>query len=184
MNLYVFICLYIYIYICLYGLYLVVYFYYIYILLYIYYLLTDYFIYYEELDFGTRLRRAGWRAHYVAESTVWHKESVTVGKASPLKTRFQTRNRVLYLRRNARGWRKALSIAALVAVVASVHVVRHALAGRWDHARAVVQGLAWHLAHPSLTPDARLPRRPWPRVDRPAAAPRLLSADTLLEVTR
>ena len=144
----------------------------------------DYFIYYEEVDFGTRLRRAGWRAHYVAESTVWHKESVTVGKASPLKTRFQTRNRVLYLRRNARGWRKALSIAALVAVVAPVHVVRHALAGRWAHVRAVVQGLAWHLANPSLTPDARLPRRPWPRVDRPAAAPRVLSADTLLEVTR
>lgn len=149
----------------------------------------DYFIYYEELDFGTRLRRAGWRAHYVAESTVWHKESVTVGKASPLKTYYQTRNRVLYLRRNASGWRKTLLIAALVTVVAFVHVLRYAVAGQRDHARAVIRGLGWHLTHRSLTPDERLPRRPWPRVDRPAAvpraerpvvAPRVLSADTMM----
>ena len=88
----------------------------------------DFFIYYEELDFGTRLRRAGWRAHYAAESLVWHKESVTMGKASPTKVYYQTRNRVLYLRRNASGWRRALAVARLVGLVGPVHAARHALA--------------------------------------------------------
>ena len=120
----------------------------------------DFFIYYEELDFGTRLRRAGWKAHYVAESTVWHKESVTMGKASATKVYFQTRNRVLYLRRNASGWRKALAIAALVGAVGPVHIVRNLAAGRWAHARSVVRGLAWHLSHRTLSPDERLERRP------------------------
>jgi len=118
----------------------------------------DFFIYYEELDFGTRLRRAGWKAHYVAESTVWHKESVTVGKASPTKVYFQTRNRVLYLRRNASGWRKALALAALVGAVGPVHVARHLAGGRRDHARSVVRGLAWHLSHRTLSPDEKLER--------------------------
>ena len=143
----------------------------------------DYFIYYEEIDFGTRLRRAGWRAQYVAESTVWHKESVTVGKASPTKTYFQTRNRVLYLRRNATGWRKALAIGALYAAVGPVHAVRHALAGRWAHVRAVGRGLAWHLTRRALTPDQRLRPRPTPHADRPAM-PRLHPVHTALEVAR
>ena len=129
----------------------------------------DFFIYYEEIDFGTRLRRAGWKAHYVAESTVWHKESVTVGKASPLKTRFQTRNRLLYLRRNGLGWRTPLAMA-FVLLASLVHTVRFALAGQWDHVRAVGQGLAWHLSHPRLTPDERLAPRPaLVALDRPAA---------------
>ena len=142
---------------------------------------ADYFIYYEEIDFGTRLRRAGWRAHYAAASTVWHKESVTVGKASAFKTYFQTRNRVLYLRRNASGWRKALAIAALYAAVGPVHAVRHALAGRWAHVRAVGRGLAWHLTHRALTPDERLRPRPEPQADRPAM-PRLHPVRNGLEV--
>lgn len=148
----------------------------------------DYFIYYEEIDFGTRLRRAGWRARYVAESTVWHKESLSMGKASPTKAYYLTRNRVLYLRRNAAGWRRALAIAALYAVVGPVHALRHALAGRWAHVRAVGRGLAWHLRHPVLTPDERLrPRRraaprPAPTLP-PVASPQVLPVHPLFEAT-
>ena len=119
----------------------------------------DYFIYYEELDFGTRLRRAGWRAHYAAESVVWHKESVTVGKASPLKTEFQTRNRLLYLRRNAAGWRRAFALAWVGGLVTPSHALRHAIRGQWAHVRAVGRGLAWHASHPrarDLAPDEHL----------------------------
>jgi len=141
----------------------------------------DFFIYYEELDFGTRLRRAGWRVHYAAESVVWHKESVTVGKASPFKTYFQTRNRVLYLRRHASGRRRALALARLVGLVAPVHIARHALAGQWEHARAVIRGLRWHLENRTLTPDTRLRRLAAPRVDRPAL-PRLYPVQRVLEV--
>lgn len=146
---------------------------------------SDFFIYYEELDFGTRLRRAGWSAYYVAESVVWHKESVTVGKASPLKTYYQTRNRVLYLRRNGRGWRKGLAITALFGVVGPVHALRHVLAGQREHARSVVRGLAWHLSTRTLTPNERLRRRPAPTpcANRPAV-PRLHPVRSVLEVIR
>ncbi|MEM1055227.1 MAG: glycosyltransferase family 2 protein [Bacteroidota bacterium] len=144
----------------------------------------DFFIYYEEIDFGTRLRRAGWNAHYVAESTVWHKESVTVGKASPLKTRFQTRNRLLYLRRNARGWRKPVAMA-LVLLASLVHAMRYAASGQWEHVRAVRVGLAWHLTHRRLTPDARLAPRPARLIDRPIvdrpAVPRALPVTSLVQ---
>ena len=144
----------------------------------------DFFIYYEELDFGTRLRRAGWRVHYAAESVVWHKESVTVGKASPFKTEYQTRNRILYLRRNAAGWRRSLAVARLVGLVAPAHVARHAVRREWAHVRAIVRGLRWHLTHRDLTPDDRLhaaTSRSRRAGDRPAK-PRLHPVRSVLEL--
>ena len=44
-----------------------------------------YFLYYEELDWCVQIRRAGLKIWYEATSTVYHKESMSVGKQSPLQ---------------------------------------------------------------------------------------------------
>lgn len=60
-----------------------------------------FFIYYEELDWSLRIRKAGYRIMVVPSSVVYHKESMTVGKISPLKSYYQTRNRILLNRIHA-----------------------------------------------------------------------------------
>jgi GT2 family glycosyltransferase len=70
--------------------------------------MTDlYFLYYEEHDWCNGMKKLGLNAYYVGHSKVYHKESVSVGKNSPLKTYYMTRNRLIYLRRNA-NWYKLI----------------------------------------------------------------------------
>jgi GT2 family glycosyltransferase len=60
-----------------------------------------FFLYYEELDWSARMRKKGYKIYYQPASLIYHKESMTTGKESPLKTYYLTRNRILFMRRNA-----------------------------------------------------------------------------------
>ncbi len=62
-----------------------------------------YFLYYEEIDFCERIKQAGFEIWYCGQSIVYHKESMTTGKLSPLKTYYLTRNRLIFSRRNTKG---------------------------------------------------------------------------------
>lgn len=67
----------------------------------------EFFLYYEELDWCAQIRRAGFEIWYEPTGLIYHKESAAVGKMSPLKIFYITRNRLLFMRRNVRGWRLA-----------------------------------------------------------------------------
>lgn len=60
----------------------------------------DFFLYYEELDWCARIRRAGFEIWYEPATLIFHKESAAVGRQSPLKIFYQTRNRRLFMARN------------------------------------------------------------------------------------
>lgn len=107
-------------------------------------LAEDFFIYYEEFDFCARARRSGWTIHYVPDSLVMHKESVTVGKASPMKTEYMTRNRINYLRRNLKGVRRMTTLVYVLAVSVPVNVFRYAIKREWVHVGALWRGVVWH----------------------------------------
>lgn len=114
-----------------------------------------FFLYYEELDWAARFQAAGYDVHYVGTATVFHKESVSTGKASPFKTYYLYRNRLLYIRRNY----KALSyfVAALFFLLVStpLHVLKHLLKGEGPHAKAIGKALWWNLRSPAFQEQAR-----------------------------
>lgn len=70
-----------------------------------------YFLYYEELDWSTQITKAGYALVYEPRTCIYHNESRSTGKESPLKIYFLTRNRLLYTQRNRRGVTRFLSIA-------------------------------------------------------------------------
>lgn len=59
-----------------------------------------YFLYYEEMDYCERIKKAGYKIWYEPKSYILHKESMSVGKNSLLKTYYMSRNRWVFLRRN------------------------------------------------------------------------------------
>lgn len=61
-----------------------------------------FFLYYEELDWCCQIRRAGLDIWYEPMALIFHKESASVGKLSPLKVYYQNRNRLLFMKRNIR----------------------------------------------------------------------------------
>ncbi len=60
-----------------------------------------YFLYYEEHDWTEQAKKKGFDVYYVGTSKIYHKESVSTGKNSPLKTYYLSRNRILFVRRNS-----------------------------------------------------------------------------------
>jgi len=61
----------------------------------------NYFLYYEEMDWGARIKNAGFQIRVNMQALIYHKESVSVGQKSALKEYFMNRNRILFIRRNA-----------------------------------------------------------------------------------
>lgn len=100
-----------------------------------------YFLYYEELDWSVMIRKAGYDIWYDPAFTVFHKESQTTGKASPLKTFYTSRNRLLFAQRNIQGGSKYLTYAYLVCVVAIRDMAKYTFTGKTDLAVAVIKGI-------------------------------------------
>lgn len=100
-----------------------------------------YFLYYEELDWSVMIRRAGYEIWYEPACTVYHKESQTTGRISPLKTFYITRNRLLFAKRNIKGILKYVSYLYLMVVVAAKDMLKYCWQGRNDLSKATFNGI-------------------------------------------
>lgn len=116
-----------------------------------------FFIYYEEHDFAERAKRAGYEIHFVAESWISHKESVTVGKDNAFKTYYMTRNRLLFTRRNVFGVAKLLAIVYVLLCAVPKHSLHYLVRQRWDLLDALWRGMLWHFnRQPEVHTNPRL----------------------------
>lgn len=60
-----------------------------------------FFMYWEDTDLAFRLRGAGWQLAVADKSRIWHKQSATLGKGSPLLDQYFTQSAVRFFRRHA-----------------------------------------------------------------------------------
>lgn len=104
-----------------------------------------FFLYYEEHDWCERIKMAGYKAYYEPKSTVWHKESLSTGKESPLKAYYITRNRILFARRNVRKSFKWLTILYLFTMVPLNFSIRYLKNRQFDLFKAAWKGTLWNL---------------------------------------
>lgn len=73
-----------------------------------------YFLFYEEFDWSHRMREAGYVLYYEPQSSVYHKESMSIPHKTPFREYYLSRSRMIYARRNVKGWRKCLSCLYLL----------------------------------------------------------------------
>lgn len=106
-----------------------------------------FFLYYEELDWCERIKRAGYRIYYVPASRVYHKESMSVGKNSTLKTYYMTRNRLLFMRRNTRGMIKVSWVFFFLLISLPKNILTYLLQREPAHGKAFWKALVWNLTH-------------------------------------
>jgi len=104
-----------------------------------------YFLYYEELDWGARIRAAGYELWYVHNSTVMHKESMSTGKLTPFKTYYMNRARILYLRRNVHGFSFLISFLYQTFVSVPKNTLIFFIKGQRGHGMAYVKAILWHV---------------------------------------
>ena len=111
-------------------------------------LMSDiFFLYYEEMDWMARIRRVGFEIWYVHNSLVFHKDSITTGPESPLKTYYLNRGRLLYMRRNTFGVNHLLGIIYQTIVAVPKNIIIYILKRKPDLLKAYCQAIGWHLSH-------------------------------------
>lgn len=105
----------------------------------------NYFLYYEELDWGAQIRRAGYKIKVVQSVRIFHKESISTGKASPLKTYFQTRNRLLFMRRNMTFYQQVVFYMFFALVAFPKGILKFAFKREVAHLKSFWNGVVWNL---------------------------------------
>ncbi len=61
-----------------------------------------YFIYYDDADWYLKVKSFGWRFAFASKAKVWHKPSSSVGMESPDFYYYRSRNRLLFMKKNAK----------------------------------------------------------------------------------
>lgn len=100
----------------------------------------DYFLYYEELDWCSRMARAGYAIWFNGQAKVYHKESVSTGRNSPLKVYYLTRNRLLYARRNLSGHQALLHYLYFTAIALPKRALVHLRQREYAQLKALFKG--------------------------------------------
>jgi len=104
-----------------------------------------FFLYYEELDWSERIRKQGYKIYYQPKSLIYHKESMTTGKSSPLKTFYLTRNRILFMRRNMSMPAFSVFILYFIFFTIPKNTVAFLLKREALHLKSFWKGILWHI---------------------------------------
>jgi GT2 family glycosyltransferase len=109
-----------------------------------------YFLYYEELDWSAQIKRKGYKIYYQPDSLIYHKESMSVGKKSLIKTYYHCRNRILFMRRNVGPF--ALLAFTLYFTLFSIPKNSFSFLVKREagHLKAFWKGIFWNLSHFSI----------------------------------
>ncbi|PSL20350.1 glycosyltransferase family 2 protein [Chitinophaga ginsengisoli] len=104
-----------------------------------------YFLYYEEFDWCEQFKRKGYKIYYQYKSLIYHKESMSTGKNSPLKTYYLTRNRILFMRRNVALPNRIIFLLYLTLFTIPKNTLQFLLNKEKEHLRAFWKGIMWNL---------------------------------------
>lgn len=113
----------------------------------------NYFLYYEELDWCDRIKRAGYEIHVDMQALILHKESVSVGKNTPLKEYFMNRNRILFVRKNA-----GIAVFLVFCLYFSLAVVprnllKYLREKQFNFIPVFLRAIGWHFTHSKDSPE-------------------------------
>lgn len=101
-----------------------------------------YFLYYEEMDWCDQIRKQGYELWYEPLCTIFHKESSSTGRESPLKTYYLTRNRLLYAWRNRQGISRIIALFYQLLLAIPKNIIVNLLTGRKSQMKATFKGCA------------------------------------------
>lgn len=110
-----------------------------------------YFLYYEEHDWAEMVKRAGYKIYYQPKSYILHKESVSTGKSSPLKTYYISRNRILFARRNFKPFQLVVSLLFQCFVSIPKNTLIFILKREFEHLKAFWRAISWNFRNKHIT---------------------------------
>lgn len=114
----------------------------------------NFFLYYEEMDWNDHIKRAGYQIWVEPKALIYHKESVSVGRASGLKEYFMNRNRILFIRRNAPS---ALAVIVFyiyfILLVTPRNIINYIRQGHKGFTTLLLKAISWNFTHAKNSTD-------------------------------
>lgn len=107
----------------------------------------EFFLYYEELDWCEKFKKAGKKIWFTGKTKIYHKESISVGKDSAIKTYFMTRNRMLFIRRNTSFVNTIFFSIYYIFIACIKQTVKYLLKGRNDLVKWTFYGILWNFTN-------------------------------------
>jgi GT2 family glycosyltransferase len=99
-----------------------------------------FFLYYEEYDYCEIAKKTGFSIYYTGLTKIYHKESVSVGKSSPLKSFYMAKNRILFAKRNFNSWQMIISLAYYLLLALPKNILTETVKGRFNNSLASLKG--------------------------------------------
>jgi GT2 family glycosyltransferase len=106
-----------------------------------------YFLYYEEFDWCEQIKKKGYKVYYQCKSLIYHKESMSVGKKSLLKTYYLCRNRILFMRRNVNFLPLCVFTLYFTFITIPKNTLMYLLQRETGHLKAFWRGISWNLSN-------------------------------------
>ncbi|WP_456087674.1 glycosyltransferase family 2 protein [Parabacteroides sp.] len=104
-------------------------------------LMTEiYFLFYEELDWSLQLQRAGYQTWFEPAVSVFHKESMTIKRGTPLRLYYLTRSRIMFTRRNYKAFVKVLALSYLLFIVIPKNILFYSIHNEKEMLIAFIKG--------------------------------------------
>jgi GT2 family glycosyltransferase len=104
----------------------------------------QFFLYYEEIDWSVQFRKKGYQIYFQPQALIYHKESMTTGKNSPLKTYYLTRNRILFMRRNTPLFKLWIFFIYFIFIAIPKNTIGYLWNKQTDHLISFWKGIGWH----------------------------------------
>lgn len=104
----------------------------------------NYFLYYEELDWCEKFKRQGKKIWFTGKAAIYHKESISVGKESAIKTYFSVRNRMLFIRKNTGILNTVLFSVYYITIACPKLLFKYFQNNRKDLMQWVIKGVKWN----------------------------------------
>jgi len=108
-------------------------------------LFTDhFFIYYEELDWSAQTVKSGYKIFYQSEVHILHKESMTMGKATPIKVYYHNRNRIMFMRRNSNPIQLSCFLFYFIFLTIPKNVFTFLIHIQFEHCKSFLRAISWN----------------------------------------
>lgn len=107
----------------------------------------NFFLYYEEMDWSDRIKREGYKVWVNMQALVYHKESISVGKGSTLKEYFMTRNRILFIRRNAKLYQQIVFYCHYLLIVTPRNIYSYLKNGNTSFIKQLFRAIWWNISN-------------------------------------
>jgi len=105
----------------------------------------NFFLYYEEMDWCELVKRAGYEVWINTNALIYHKESLSVGKNSALKEYFMNRNRILFIRRNAKFQQRLFFYVYFALFVTPRNLLKYVMKKEFNFIPVLLRAIGWNI---------------------------------------